>query len=172
MKIKDSVPISAQSYVEIVTDKCCIINDMKDVSNAIRHNGYEFVCLDNEVYPLSYDNKPIYYVSLSNIWKLFDCDFCKDREFVMVETAKDSDVSCLQKIFLCEIPTQKTFTVTIEETISEDFIVYANSSDEAKLKAIDLYNDGVFVVSQPCLLGKKIQVTDKELDTSSEWEEF
>lgn len=131
MKIKDNILFSPQNYVEEVIGKCYILNDLKDIEHTLKANGYMLVYLDIEEFPLSCDSEPIICVSLTNVQKLFENEFCTNKKFVLLEVAKDCDVSCEQELFLCEIPTQKTFTVTIEETISEDFNMKKNQISNA-----------------------------------------
>ena len=50
----------------------------------------------------------------------------------------------------------KKFFITIEETISQVFEIYADSPEQAKDIAIKQYNAGEFVLTPGELLGKKI----------------
>lgn len=64
----------------------------------------------------------------------------------------------------------KKYTITIEETVSEVFYLEANSLEEAKEKAIENYNNSVFVLEPGNLIETNILVeNDKE---SSDWFEL
>ena len=57
----------------------------------------------------------------------------------------------------------KKYTITIEETVSEVFYLEANSLEEAKEKAIENYNNSVFVLEPGNLIETNILVeNDKE----------
>ncbi len=62
------------------------------------------------------------------------------------------------------------YTVTIEETLSSDFEVYANNSEEAIELAIKKYRDGELVLEPGNLMSKKIAITFPNKDC--EWLEF
>ncbi|WP_462255848.1 DpnD/PcfM family protein [Megamonas funiformis] len=64
----------------------------------------------------------------------------------------------------------KKYTITIEETVSDIFYLEANSLEEAKEKAIENYNNSVFVLEPGNLIETNILVeNDKE---SSDWFEL
>lgn len=65
----------------------------------------------------------------------------------------------------------KKFFITIEETISQVFEIYANSPEQAKDIAIKQYNAGEFVLTPGELLDKKIQISDNN-NPLTDWEEF
>lgn len=57
----------------------------------------------------------------------------------------------------------KKYTITIEETVSEVFYLEANSLEEAKEKAIENYNNSVFVLEPGNLIETNVLVeNDKE----------
>ena len=57
----------------------------------------------------------------------------------------------------------KKYTITIEETVSDIFYLEANSLEEAKEKAIENYNNSVFVLEPRNLIETNILVeNDKE----------
>ena len=57
----------------------------------------------------------------------------------------------------------KKYTITIEETVSDIFCLEANSLEEAKEKAIENYNNSVFVLEPGNLIETNILVeNDKE----------
>ncbi|MCB6828725.1 DpnD/PcfM family protein [Megamonas funiformis] len=57
----------------------------------------------------------------------------------------------------------KKYTITIEETVSDIFYLEANSLEEAKEKAIENYNNSVFVLEPGNLIETNILVeNDKE----------
>ena len=64
----------------------------------------------------------------------------------------------------------KKYTITIEETVSDIFYLEANSLEEAKEKAIENYNNSVFVLEPGNLIETNILVeNDKE---NSGWVEL
>lgn len=62
----------------------------------------------------------------------------------------------------------KSFTVTIEELVSQDFSVWAESRKEAVEKAIEMYRRGDFVLAPGELEMKRIRLDED----SDEWMEF
>lgn len=65
----------------------------------------------------------------------------------------------------------KKYTVTIEETISEDFEVQANSAEQALGIAARKYKGGEFVLCPGELTYKQICVSSPESEIT-EWSEF
>ena len=61
-----------------------------------------------------------------------------------------------------------TYSVTIEELVSQDFSVEAVNKEEAIRKAIDMYKHGTIVLSPGSLEMKRIQVSEE----SDKWIEF
>ena len=70
------------------------------------------------------------------------------------------------------IPSDATKPFTIEETISEEFIVTADSIEDAMQIAIDKYQKEEVVLSPGNLENKQIMLYDKSNDTYSDWIEF
>ncbi len=66
----------------------------------------------------------------------------------------------------------KKFCVVIEETVSEEFEVEAESKEDAILKSIQKYRNGEFILSPGNLESKKISVVDDDNDKISEWIPF
>lgn len=64
------------------------------------------------------------------------------------------------------------YKVTIEETISDDFEVEANSLSEAKQKAISDYKDGKIVLESGELQQSKIMVVSNDYNEKMDWEEI
>lgn len=64
------------------------------------------------------------------------------------------------------------YKVTIEETISDDFEVEANSLSEAKQKAISDYKDGKIVLESGELQQSKIMVVSNDYNEKTDWEEI
>ncbi|MBO4893891.1 MAG: hypothetical protein J5562_03125 [Clostridia bacterium] len=64
------------------------------------------------------------------------------------------------------------YQVTIEETVSDTFKVYASNLNEAKNKAIASYNREEIILEPGELLEKRISVYDVEKDAYTEFEEF
>ena len=67
---------------------------------------------------------------------------------------------------------ERVFHITIEETISEEFIVTAESIEIAMQIAIEKYQKEEFVLSPGNLESKQIMVYDKTNDTCTDWIEF
>ena len=62
----------------------------------------------------------------------------------------------------------ESYTVTIEELISEEFTVETETRDKAIRKAIELYKQGAFVLCPGSLEMRRIGLCDN----SDEWIEF
>lgn len=60
----------------------------------------------------------------------------------------------------------KKFCVVIEETVSDEFEIYADSKEDAIKKAVEKYKSGEFVLSPGNVESKKISLGDDE------WIEF
>ena len=67
---------------------------------------------------------------------------------------------------------KRVFLVTIEETISEEYIVTAESVENALQVAVEKYQKEEIVISPGNLVGKQIMVHDKENNTYTDWIEF
>lgn len=65
----------------------------------------------------------------------------------------------------------KTFTITIEETVSQEFNVEAESAEEAMEIAEEKYNNGEFVLEPGELVCKQMAITSPN-DEATEWTEF
>ncbi len=65
----------------------------------------------------------------------------------------------------------KKYVITIEETVSKDFEVYAEDIAEALGKAEDNYRAGIFVLDPGELIFKQIAVTQPN-DECTEWHQF
>lgn len=63
----------------------------------------------------------------------------------------------------------EVFTDTIEELVSEDFTIQANSKEEALEKAIQLYKQGDLVLCPGNLEAKRIHIAT---DCCDDWIEF
>jgi len=70
-----------------------------------------------------------------------------------------------------QLPT-KTYTVTIEEHISGEFTVCADSFSEAEDTAKLKYGRGEFVVEPGTPTCRLMMVVDNETELSTEWREF
>lgn len=64
------------------------------------------------------------------------------------------------------------FKVTIEETISETFDIYATNAEEAEMIAINKYNNCDIILSPGELLYKQLVVSDADNNPKTEWREF
>ena len=67
---------------------------------------------------------------------------------------------------------KKLFQITIEETISEHFHVYAQNIDEAIQMAEDKYDKAEFMLSPGNITNRKIFAVDKDIDLEKGWIEF
>ena len=66
---------------------------------------------------------------------------------------------------------KKKYGITIEETISEEFIVYAENSEEAMKIAEGKYNTEEFILAPGNLTSKQMAITSPENEVT-EWTEF
>ena len=62
----------------------------------------------------------------------------------------------------------KLFTVTIEELVSQNCTILAESREEAIKRAIEMYKQGEIVLSPGALEMKRVQLSED----SNEWVEF
>ena len=60
------------------------------------------------------------------------------------------------------------FTVTIEELVSQNYTILAESREEAIKRAIEMYKQGEIVLSPGNLEMKRVQLSED----SNEWVEF
>ncbi len=65
----------------------------------------------------------------------------------------------------------KKYTVTIEETISDDLEVIAENIEQARAIAIEKYNSGEFVLVPDNLIHKQMQIS-VDTEISTDWIEF
>lgn len=65
---------------------------------------------------------------------------------------------------------KKQYNITIEEVISDDFVVYADSREEALQIAKRKYSEGEFVLAPGNLLSKKMGILSETNDM--EWTDF
>lgn len=66
----------------------------------------------------------------------------------------------------------RKFTVTIQETVYDDFTVYAENLEKAQLIAERKYDNAEFVLEPGNLIEKKINVRDELAAEESGWNEF
>lgn len=66
----------------------------------------------------------------------------------------------------------KIFEISIEEVVSETFVVKARNEEAAKNIAIEKYANGDFVLEPGNLISKQMEIHDIEKDTYTEWLEF
>lgn len=64
------------------------------------------------------------------------------------------------------------YKITIEETISQEFEIEANSIEEAKEKAIKDYESGKLVLEFGTVLEKQINVINESNNEIARWEAF
>ena len=65
----------------------------------------------------------------------------------------------------------KRFKINIEETINQDFVVEANSEQEALLMAKEKYKTGGFILDDALLTSKKLALISADHGAEI-WEEF
>lgn len=63
------------------------------------------------------------------------------------------------------------YTVIIEEVVSEEFEIHANTEEEAQKIAADAYNNGEIVLAPGNLISKKMAVVSHHGEVT-EWREF
>ena len=66
---------------------------------------------------------------------------------------------------------KRSYEITIEETISEKFIVFANNAEDAIEITKSKYNSAEFVLAPGNLLNKQMAITSPENEIK-EWFEF
>ena len=71
-----------------------------------------------------------------------------------------------------KVDSKMKFEITIEETVSETFVVFADSEEDAVNIATKKYNFGEFVLQPGSLVAKQMSVHDVDNDTYTEWFEF
>lgn len=64
------------------------------------------------------------------------------------------------------------YSITIEELISQEFKINANSIEEAVSIAKEKYNTGEFVLSPGTLVAKQIYAENKDATEVIEWTRF
>lgn len=67
---------------------------------------------------------------------------------------------------------KNVYKVTIEETVSQTFDVYASTSEDALQIAALKYNDGELVLEPGNLINKQMCVEDAANNSNAEWTEF
>lgn len=67
---------------------------------------------------------------------------------------------------------KKKYHVTIEESISQTFEVYAKDDDEAIAITEQKYANGEFVLDQANLVSKQMELRNETESYSTEWIEF
>lgn len=64
-----------------------------------------------------------------------------------------------------------TYAVCVEETVSQTFIINAESPEEARRKAMDQYRNGELTVDEPNVEEVKFSAEDRDGEFT-EWEEL
>lgn len=67
---------------------------------------------------------------------------------------------------------KKKYIITIEETVSQDFVVFANDDEEAETIAIENYKKERFVLEPGNLEAKQMQIRNLTDNEITEWIEF
>lgn len=67
---------------------------------------------------------------------------------------------------------KKLFKIVIEETVSDEFEVYADNLDDAVQIAKSNYSKGKFVLSPGNISNKKLAVIDMDNNSEYEWSDF
>ena len=68
--------------------------------------------------------------------------------------------------------TKKKFIITIEEMVTEDFEVFAETEEEAVEIATKKYNSGEFVLEPGNLVAKQMEIHNVTDDEYTDWFEF
>lgn len=68
--------------------------------------------------------------------------------------------------------TKTSFEITIEEMVSQTFLVEAQDDNEAMLVAIEKYKNVDFILEPGNLVCKQMEIHDIKNDTYTEWFEF
>lgn len=68
--------------------------------------------------------------------------------------------------------TKTSFEITIEEMVSQTFLVEAQDDNEAMLVAIEKYKNGDLILEPGNLVCKQMEIHDIKNDTYTEWFEF
>lgn len=66
----------------------------------------------------------------------------------------------------------KKFRITIEEIVSEQFEIEAETLEEAMEIAEEEYNEGLLVLEPGTLVAKQMAGTDPDTGDCTEWTEF
>ena len=66
----------------------------------------------------------------------------------------------------------KKFTITIEEMVSEDFVIEAETMEEAMEIAEECYHSGEIMLQPGNLVCKQMMGMDNETGECTEWTEF
>ena len=67
---------------------------------------------------------------------------------------------------------KKKFIITIEEMVTEDFEVFAETEEEAVEIATKKYNSGEFVLEPGNLVAKQMEIHNVTDDEYTDWFEF
>ena len=67
---------------------------------------------------------------------------------------------------------KKKFIITVEEMVTEDFEVFAETEEEAVEIATEKYNSGEFVLEPGNLVSKQMEVHNVTDDEYTDWFEF
>jgi len=113
-----------------------------------------------------------YSVALEELWDctfLLECGCDNDTAGKVLETTTNGKLHTI--LSQRRLPT-RTYTVTIEEHISGEFTVYADSLSEAEDAAKLKYSRGEFVVEPAPPTCRMMMVVDNETELSAEWREF
>lgn len=71
-----------------------------------------------------------------------------------------------------DCPKIKKFEISIEEMVSQTFVLEASSKEDAMFMAIEKYKNGEFILDPGNLVAKQMEIHDLEKDTYTEWFEF
>lgn len=72
----------------------------------------------------------------------------------------------------CSTVDNKSFEITIEESVSKSFIVNAMDEESAMKIAVENYDKGIFALEAGNVSCKQMQLHDIKGDTYTEWFEF
>jgi hypothetical protein len=67
---------------------------------------------------------------------------------------------------------KRKYTLVIEETVTDEFEVFAESREEALKKAIENYKKGIFVLEPGHVQHRQMAVVDPRKKDEIDWVEF
>lgn len=107
-------------------------------------------------------------ITLCNEQRIKGVGMLGNMWIIPVDATKPADGRCKRK----PINKERHFTVTIEETVSEDFDVVSDNVENALKIAIKKYKQGDLTLVPGNLTDKQIMVYDEQNDVYTDWVNF